>query len=332
MKKMIVVLSLIILTVTCITIVQLPSIFAVPTDYSDFEGIVLSEDDNLHNQLPTNFCYSFRTVDDSLIRPYHDSLSSSDPVPSFIAEIYIYTSYGNNINRGVYINDYNNSYPDIEIPTDYKTNPESFWNYIFSISKYWKIYTTETSFYDTPLLYLKPYDYIEPTFNIECNPSQITPGETSRCVLKANYHSKIKSLNFKLDTDLYNISNINAGEEFENLQVNDGVYSLTSKSSLEDSSEGRTVDIISFNVSSNKDTIVSSDNIKVLNLKYVDELVESPTKALAATVNQTKKNNILDLKNPKTKNNFIIVSILLSVILLSIVISIIRNKKTSKIN
>ncbi len=336
MKKNIIVLSLIIAVVISITLTQIPGIYAVPTEYSDFNEIVISADDHFHNNELSGQVLVFMSKDAILqnggLFDFHNNYGRN-----FISGFVGYLA-----NQYCVINDQdNNPYPDIPIPekTLVGEPPFSqrmgyqevdFWNYIFSISKYWKVYATNADYYGSLTLFLKPYDYIEPTFNIECNPSQISKGETSKCVLKTNYHSKIESLNFKLDTSLYNISDIKPGEEFENLQANDGVYSLTSKNTLEDSPEGRTVEIISFYVSSNNDNIASSDNIKVLDLKYVDELVESPTRVLAATVNQKNKNNIIDLKNPKTKNNFIIVGILLSAILLSIIISIIKNKKHIK--
>ena len=86
--------------------------------------------------------------------------------------------------------------------------------------------------------------------------------------------------------------------------------------------------IINFMVrAKNNSSINNLNNIQVKDLNYVDILYENQPKKLSATVKQKdNKNSIL---NPKTKNNFIIVSILLSVILLSIVISIIRNKEAS---
>ena len=331
MKKKLVIFSLIALIISCVALVQIPSIFAIPTNYSDFEGIVISENDNLHNQLPDNFCYSFRTVDDSMTRAYASSPTSSSPVASFIAEIVTFNKYGNTL-KGAYINSTSNPYPNIEIPADYATNRQSFWNYIFSISKYWKIYTSETDYYGSPTLFLKPYDYKEPTFELICNPNRINPGETSTCELKVNYYSKINNLNFKLDTSYYEISNIEVGKDFDNLEINNGTYSLDSKNILDNSEEGKTTTIISFKIKSNQNDIIESNNIKIQELTYSDELSESPAKTLAATVNQSKNNNILDLKNPKTKNNLIIVGILLSVIVISITVSIVRNKKINKID
>ena len=290
MKNKIVTICLILLVVTCIGITQLPGIYAKPTDYSDFNGIVISKDDSYHEELAKTYCFTFRTEDDSLTYPYSSTLTSSWASSTFIAETTTENSIGY-LNCNCYINDYNNPYPDIPLPPKEKAYDEYFreyydlpykntdiFDYVFKISNYWKIYTTDNTYYGIPFFYLKPYNYIEPEYNIECTPKEVTPGETSKCELKVNYHSKIRSLNFKLDTDQYNISNVEAGEDFEDLQINDGVYSLLSKSTLEDSEEGRTTTILSFTIKSVGNAVASADNIKVLDLEYEDELSESPKK------------------------------------------------------
>ncbi len=325
MKKRIVVFSLIIVIVLCIAMVQIPGIYAIPTDYSDFEGIVLSKDANIHNQLPTNFCYTFRTVDDPMTWPYPSPSTSSSISPNFIAELVTFNYHGMSITSGVKINTSNNPYPNISIPADVNNNIDSFWNYIFAISKYWKIYSSTSNYYNSPVLFLKPYDYKEPTFEFSCNPNNIEVGQTSICELKVNYYSKIDSLDFKLNTSDYEISNIELGNDFENLEKSNDIYSISSKNTLDSSENGRTTTVLKFIIKSNKNDITDTNNIKIEDLHYRDELSESPTKALAATVNQAKKNNIVDLKNPKTKNNVIAITILLTIIVISIII--VKKKK-----
>jgi len=330
MKEKILIISSIIAIIVCISLTQLPGIYAVPIEYSDFDGIVISKDSNL---LYDNLGYhiTFRSKEDECIYPDHYGFHENgnfNNLNTFVGEI-AYGTYH-------YINTNNdNPFPNIDIPSNgsnYYYEKSVFWDYIFTISKYWKIYTSTTTYYGTPILFLKPYDYIEPTFKLECNPEQISSGETSKCSLQTTYYSKISNIKFKLDTDKYNINNVEVGEDFEDLQINENNYSLISKESITSNEEGKTITILTFTITTKESNIVDKDNIKVIDLEYKDEVTESPKKFLTATVNQSKKNNIIDLKNPKTKNNFIIVSILLSVILLSIVISIIKNKKTSKIN
>ena len=329
MKNKIITICLILIVIVCIGITQLPGIYAVPTDYTDYYGMVISKDDSFHNNLPNvlssgPICFTFRTKDsnnDAYPHIYKDD-------PGFVAT---YQCTNTRYDSKPYIfNTYNNPFPDIPIPS--QENEESFWNYIFTISKYWKIEEMLINTYNVRMLKLLPYEYIEPEYKIECNPTEIAPGETSQCELKVNYHSRIKSLNFKLDTDQYNINNVEAGEEFEDLQVSDGVYSLSSKSSLEDSEEGRTTTILSFIIKSEGNTVASADNIKVVDLEYHDELSESPKITASATVTQNKQEKT-DIKNiinnPKTRNNILVIILLLTIIISSVLISN-RNKEKGK--
>jgi len=308
-NRILIIFTTILILAITIYINKAPSIYALPTDYSDLKGMVISSTDSNYAQLE-NYNVEFDFIsEDGRLEP-----SFGTPRDAYGA---IYPSAYSGSSNSYYCNNAT------------CTNSEEYWNYIFSISNYWKIYDNGTMVYGVPILFLKPYNYIEPSFEFSCEPKNIMVGETSTCVLKANYHSKINGINFKLNTSDYEIITTEVGNDFENLEINDGIYSLSSKNTLEDSENGKSTTIISFMIKSNKNNITDTDNIKIKDLNYSDELSESPTKALAATVNQSKKNNIIDLKNPKTKNNFIIVSILLSVILLSIVISVIRNKKVS---
>ena len=334
MKNKIITICLILIVIVCIGITQLPGIYAVPTEYSDFEGIVISKDDNLYNKLPENILFSFRGEEDDLSYPNVDpNIICPKGSGSYGSGVVLVADYISG--KKMWINDCSNG-PDTDVPIpradDYRNNPSVFWDYIFTFSKYWKVYSTEQTFYGQPILYLKPYNYIEPEYKIECNPTEIAPGETSQCELKVNYHSRIKSLNFKLDTDQYNISNVEAGEEFEDLQVSDGVYSLSSKSSLEDSEEGKTTTILSFVIKAEGNTISSADNIKVVDLEYHDELSESPKITASATVTQNKQEKT-DIKNiinnPKTRNNILVIILLLTIIISSVLISN-KNKEKGK--
>jgi len=327
MKNKIITICLIIIVIACIGITQLPAIYAKPTEYSDLYGIVISEDDGFHNNLPRELSgetisYTFRTADSN--NSVYPEIYNNDP--GFIAHYLCEPSWANE-DQAYWINLRNNPYPDIPIPN--ALNEESFWEYIFTISKYWKIEEILITSYDKKMLKLVPYNYIEPEYKIECNPTEIAPGETSTCELKVNFHSKIKSLNFKLDTNQYNISNVEAGDDFEDLQENDGVYSLASKSSLEDSEEGRTTTILRFVIKSDGNTVSSADNIKVVDLEYNDELSESPKITASATVTQNKQEKT-DIKNiinnPKTRNNILVIILLLTIIISSVLISN-RNKE-----
>ncbi len=331
MKKFFVFLCIIFIFI-CFILLQAPGIYAAPIEYDDYDGIVISANDNFHlNELNGNYFY-FMAEDDPLEYTYfsaygwHQSGGTGPYARGLVAGIDYY-------NSTFFINTYSNPYPDVQIPDTVmidagtpnqhlEYNTSDFWNYIFTISKYWKIYATGArEWYNEPIVFLKPYNYIEPTFDIECNPSLVSPCETSSCELKVDYHSRINSLNFKLDTGEYEISDLEAGEDFQDFQVDNGTYSLTSKDSLVDSADGKETTIMKFKVKSCASTIDTDDNIKVTDLDYSDELIESQKKALSTTVKQ--KRNIID--NPKTRNN--IVFMISAVLFASIFIALLKNRK-----
>ena len=157
MKKMIVVLSLIILTVTCITIVQLPSIYAIPSDYSEFEGLVISKNDSVHNQLRMsyNFAWEFIDRDAPLINYYH---AFQDTDPDFIA----FFCYREVMGPACSINS-NNRYNSIPIPSCARPgeNEEAFKikAAIYSLKSNFK--TTYDSSYNQTLCFIATYAFYD---------------------------------------------------------------------------------------------------------------------------------------------------------------------------
>ena len=90
---------------------------------------------------------------------------------------------------------------------------QMFWEYMFNKSKYWKIIHIDKAFYSHIYMDLEPYNYVEPTYEIDCNPKEIEVGQTSNCSLKVNYHSKINNLTFKLESEDYTIEDVTSGED-----------------------------------------------------------------------------------------------------------------------
>ena len=128
MKKKIKVFSLLILVIACIGITQLPGIYAAPTDYSDYEGIVISKDGNLYNEFPENILFSFRGEEDNLTYPNVDpniicpkGSGSHGPGVVLVAE---YVS-----GQRMWINNCSNG-PDTDIPIpeveEYRNNSSFF--------------------------------------------------------------------------------------------------------------------------------------------------------------------------------------------------------------
>lgn len=184
------------------------------------------------------------------------------------------------------------------------------WPYIMNVSKYWVITNAFIDDYGADTIYLAPYEYKEPSFELSCNPNKIVSGEYSICTLNTKYYSKLKNLNFKLDIGNYEISDVELGESFDNLQLENGVYSVSGKDDMEENAEGLETTIIKFKVSSNDDKeITNTDNIKVTNLEYTDIIDNNSVELLTDTV--TKEVDSNTIKNPYTGNDYLALIILI---------------------
>lgn len=206
-------------------------------------------------------------------------------------------------------------------------------NILSGISKYWRIikYLGQDG-YTKHNYALIPYEYKEPTYELSCNPEKISIGGYSDCALKATYYSKLRSIDFNLYINDYDISDIKAGNEFEILKVEDNNYSLMGKSSMEESDEGKETTIITFRITSQTNKEVNiNDNIKIDNINYKDQVEEGTKEVVTATVKQEKKLENNNLSNPLTSNNIIYIlislAILITVISFNTKIKSIKQKK-----
>lgn len=202
---------------------------------------------------------------------------------------------------------------------------ESVCNNPFGLSKYWKITDINSDRYGFGVYIMTPFNYENPVFTIECNPNTIEKNETSICSLKVKYYSVIKNISFKLDTDLYEIIDVN----YENLsyyyRVSDGIYSLQEVpgfygGDLSDSYEGTIIPIMSFTIKNNTDDpITTTNNIKVIDINYVDGVESGNQENVNATVNTKTKdekttNTDKVIKNPLTDTMLIDVLLILGCI------------------
>ena len=189
------------------------------------------------------------------------------------------------------------------------------WTYILDISKYWKITNAFIDDYGTEAFYLEPYEYKKPSFELSCNPNKILKGGYSECILSKNYFSKFNNISFKLEVGNYEISNIKLGDSFENLQSDNNIYSVTGKDEMEVNEDGVKTDILKFRVTSLDNLEINDiDNIKIIDLKYSNDVEENSVELLTDTVkkdiNNTKVGN-----NPKTSNVLILIFLSIIVIL-----------------
>ena len=205
-------------------------------------------------------------------------------------------------------------------------------NKLSNISNYWKVVKyLERSAYTQYNYALIPYEYKEPTYELLCNPEKISIGEYSNCSLKSTYYSKLRSIDFSLSLNDYEISDIKVGDDFENLKVEDYNYSLTGKNSMEESDEGNETTIITFRITPQTDKEVNiEDNIKIKNINYKDQAEEGTKNFVTATVKQEPTNNDGNseiFKNPNTRDKLLVI-VLFIITILGICTTIYRKKKS----
>lgn len=181
-------------------------------------------------------------------------------------------------------------------------------------SKRWKIVSIQRWSF-APFYYMIPYEYKEPLYELSCNPEIISQGEYSNCTLKATYYTKLKNIDFNLNINDYEISDVKAGDDFEDLQVEDNKYSLRGKSSMEESSEGKETSIMTFRITSKTNKEVNlENNIKIENINYQDQVEEGSKEIVTATIKQkslNNDNNTKIFKNPNTGDKVLIIMLLM---------------------
>ena len=207
---------------------------------------------------------------------------------------------------------------------EYNSGPKKFFEYIENYSEYWKIREIGMENYYRSITYtLVPVSYTEPTFEIVCNPTQLSPGQVSECSLNVLYYSKLSNVIFKLSMDKYDIKDIRTGELFENLNIEEEIYSLTGKDSMEDSDDGVKTTVINFKiqVKDNEEIIDSANNVKVTSLNYQDSVSNHTIEEVSTTVGVNKDSNNNDnketIQNPMTRNNFYYVLLVIGIALVS---------------
>ena len=83
-----------------------------------------------------------------------------------------------------------------------------------TFSKYWKVKVRVSSF-GPPIMYLSPFEYEKPIFNIVCDKDEIDSSSSTTCEVKVNSNYILNKVSFNLDIDRFNISNEEANEAFD---------------------------------------------------------------------------------------------------------------------
>ena len=212
------------------------------------------------------------------------------------------------------------------LPSDYFENIEN-------ISIYWKVVSIHNGTYGGwPCYELIPFNYTKPTFEIECNPIQVSPGQVSNCSLYVNYQKRINNISFKLNTDKFDIKDEMVGELFENLKLEDSTYSLIAKDSMQDNENVTKVVVLNFSLSlKDGEKAIDDNNINVTSISYDDALSSHDVNdQISTTVKSevTSTDNQNDIENPKTNNSLYYILLFVGIIMFfSLVILKYKNKK-----
>ncbi len=216
---------------------------------------------------------------------------------------------------------------------DSSSFPSDYFENIENISIYWEVVSIHDGTYGGWLCYeLIPFNYTKPTFEIECNPNQVSPGQVSNCSLYVNYQKRINNISFKLNTDKFDIKDKMAGELFENLKLEDSTYSLIAKDSLQDNDNVTKVVVLNFSLSlKDGEKAIDDNNINVTSISYDDALSSYDVNDQISTTVKSKvtsTDNQNDIENPKTNNSLYYILLFIGIIMFfSLVILKYKNKK-----
>lgn len=228
---------------------------------------------------------------------------------SVFIEYYKDSSLNNRLSRSkeynyIYATQEDSTYTNIIIDNNY--------------SEYWKLERLYYSSCAGSIYYIFiPVEYKEPTFTLDCNPTEIKPGETSVCSLNMKYYSTYDKVDFKLDTSEFNISNVQINESFENLSDNEDSYSIKPLNELVVSDEGVETSLMTFEIKSEEEKGINVENNIKTFVSIHDEYGDGKEETeISSTVKQaTPPDDPID-ENPKTGNTITTILIMLLSLLL----------------
>lgn len=208
------------------------------------------------------------------------------PADDSNSEPYVYEMYVNYY-------DLNNKYDTYELylSTDL----------IYTFPKYedkdvmWKVNSVEAnSYYKSLVVDLYPIIYTEPTLNVECDNDIVETDAKINCDLKLKYVYDVKSISFKIKHDKFAISDFTGANSW-NSTIEDENYTLETENNNSENTgtktEINTSVIATFSLKANdfNETTNFSDNIKIYNIDYTDELIKDSIEETKTTINIIKK-------------------------------------------
>lgn len=207
-------------------------------------------------------------------------------------------------------------------------------------SEYWQL--KKVSYASGTYLNFSPFYYTAPEFNVECNPNKIQTSEYSLCTIKTKTKYPLESVSFNLDINDFEIIEIKAGDYFEKISVNNNVYTTKTKENINNLEEEIILATIELKTKENK-KIDIENNVKITNINYKDLLETNTISELSTTINQEKDENYVtpsDDKetnegktitpdNPKTGDNSYLILYGILVLVISVTLFLIVNKKSN---
>ena len=230
----------------------------------------------------------------------------------------------------VSVEEYPNN-PDYCINCVPNANASKFFEYIEDYSTYWRIISFLSNTYAGGRHYaLSPVTYEKPSFEIECDPSVISYGEKSICTLSVSHNLKIDSISFQLNHDKFNISDLLLGEDFEDLEEHDGVYSLNSKNIDKENDSRIKTTILTFSIEpQNEDEVIDiENNINASDILYEDAVANDREDIVSTKVETVITGTEENIENPYTSTPIYSLLLLMGLVLVgSLVIK--KNKNTN---
>lgn len=185
-------------------------------------------------------------------------------------------------------------------------------------TEYWKLETLILDYEDLGLK-LVPYTYKEPEFSLSCDSSNTN--KISRCQLKIKITNRFDNVKFKINSEQNEIFEVKVGDLFENLEINEGVYSLSAKPVLIETRTANEFTIITFKVKISEEKEIQNIT-KITNLEYKDIANEN-------TINEILPPQSDDtlIENPETGSNISLFVYSIFVISISVSLFLIITRK-----
>ena len=156
---------------------------------------------------------------------------------------------------------------------------------------YWQVIEVdENSYYGNLFVKVQYFDYNVPKLELECDKDNINIKESTTCELTLKYNYELASLDFDINSKLFEISNFKSLNGWEASQKTES-YSLINDISGDTSKKDlTTVKIATFNLTASeiKDINNLKDDIIIHNIKYTDVITKGDINKITTTLSVNK--------------------------------------------